>query len=134
NVWFTERNGRKIGRINQAGGAIVEFGFASPATSAEFATAITTRSDGTVWFASNQQPGTARVGKISATGVISEIPTAATRTYITDIVGGPDGNLWVTQVSNYWGDSVAKVTTAGWGSFTNYRLTVGSSPQSIAVG
>src|SRR5262249_30313832 len=42
-------------------------------------------------------------------------------------------NLWVTIVSTRWGDSIAKVTTAGWGSFTNYRLP-GASPQSITVG
>jgi streptogramin lyase len=134
NVWFTERTGRKIGRINQAGGAIAEFAFPSPATSAEFATAITTRSDGTVWFASNQQPNLARIAKISATGVMTYVPTSQTKSYFTDLVNGPDGNLWVTSVSSYWGDSVVKVNTAGWGTYTNYRLAAGSGPQSITVG
>jgi streptogramin lyase len=132
NVWFTERTGRKIGRISQGGGAVAEFGLTGVG---EFPTAITTRSDGTVWFASNQQPNTARLARISATGVITYLARAATQTSITDLVSGPDGNLWVTQVSSYWGDSIAKVNTAGWGTFTNYRLANGSAgPQSITVG
>jgi sugar lactone lactonase YvrE len=131
-VWFTERSGRKIGRISQAGGPIAEFALTGVG---EFPTAITTRSDGTVWFASNQQPSVARLGKISPTGVITELPTAASRTYITGIASGPDGNLWVTEVSSYWGDGVAKVNTAGWGTFTNYKLpNHAAGPQSIVSG
>jgi virginiamycin B lyase len=132
NVWFTERYGGKIGRTNQGGGAIAEF--TVPGVGA-YPTAITTLGSGAVWFASVQQPGTARLGSISSTGSITMLPTAATRTTITSLVGGPDGNLWVTEVSTYWGDSVAKVTTTGWGSFTNYRLANHhASPQSINVG
>jgi virginiamycin B lyase len=131
-VWFTERYGGKIGRISQAGGAITEF--AVPGTGA-FPTAITTDHNGKVWFASNQQPNVARIGWISSTGTITLLATAASQTYITGIVAGPDGNLWVTQVSSYWGDSVAKVTTAGWGSFTNYKLANHSAgPAGITVG
>jgi virginiamycin B lyase len=131
NVWFTERYGRKIGRVNQAGGAIAEF--AVPGNLA-YPTAIATVA-GTVWFASADGAATARLGTISSTGTITQLATGATRTTITGIVGGPDGNLWVTEVSPYWGDAVARVTTVGWGSFTNYRLpTAIASPQSITVG
>src|SRR5205085_844661 len=70
----------------------------------------------------------------TSTGVIHEIPTAQSASSMTGIVGGPDGNLWVSIVSTQWGDSVAKVTTAGWGSFTNYKLLAGSGPQYITVG
>jgi virginiamycin B lyase len=133
NLWFTELNGRKIGRINEAGGPIAEFALPNVAAS-EFPTAITTRSDGSVWFGSNQQPNVARVGKISSTGVITEVPRAQTASYITGIVGGPDGNLWLTIVSKTWGDSVAKLNTAGWGTFTNYLLPPGAHATSITVG
>jgi virginiamycin B lyase len=133
-VWFTERYASKIGRVTRATGAIAEFTLPGAAASGEFATAITTTSAGKVWFASNEQPGTARIGTISSTGAITELARVATRTYISGIVGGPDGNLWVTQDSTYWGDSVAKVNTAGWGTFTNYKLPAGSNPQSITVG
>jgi streptogramin lyase len=131
NVWFTERNGRKIGRIAQGGGAIAEFTLPGVG---EYPTAIATRYDGTVWFASNEQPNLARLAKISVAGVITYLPTAQTQSYISDLVSGPDGNLWVTIISTRWGDSVAKVSTAGWGTFTHYLLTPGSSPQSITVG
>jgi virginiamycin B lyase len=131
NVWFTERYGRNIGRINQAGGAIAEF--AVPGTGA-YPTAIATVGS-TVWFASGDSAATARLGTISATGTITRLATGATRTTITGIVGGPDGNLWVTEVSSYWGDGVAKVVTSGYGRFTNYKLpTRASGPQSITVG
>jgi virginiamycin B lyase len=131
-LWFTEHNGHKIGRISQYGGAISEF--AVPGVGA-FPTAIATDHNGKVWFASSQQPNVARVGSISPTGVVTLLPTAATQTYISALTAGPDGNLWVTQISSTWGDSVAKVTTAGWGSFTNYRLpNHGAGPENIAVG
>jgi virginiamycin B lyase len=131
-VWFTERYGRKIGRVSQAGGPVAEF--ALPGYG-EYPTAITTRPDGTVWFAADDAAATARLGTISPTGTATQLATGATRTAITGIVGGPDGNLWVTQVSAYWGDSVAKVSTAGWGSFTNYRLANRSAgPQGITAG
>ena len=130
-VWFTERYGRKIGRISQGGGPIVEF--AVPGTGA-YPTAINTAA-GKVWFATDDAAATARLGWISSTGTITLLAVGATRTTITGLVGGPDGNLWVTQISTYWGDSVAKVSTAGWGSFTNYRLpTPAAGPQSITVG
>ena len=45
--------------------------------------------------------------------MISLLPTAASQTYIARILGGPNGDLWVTQIGNYWGDSVAKLSTAG---------------------
>jgi virginiamycin B lyase len=51
------------------------------------------------------------------------------------MVAGPDGNLWVTQTSTYWGDSIAKVNTAGWGTFTNYKLrNFSSAPKGITLG
>ena len=131
NVWFTERFGRKLSQISDAGGAISEF--AVPGTGA-YPTAIATVGS-TVWFASADSAAAARLGRISSTGTITQLATGATRTTITSIVGGPDANLWVTEVSSYWGDAVAKVVTTGFGRFTNYRLPNRSaSPQSITVG
>ena len=132
NVWFTERYGRKIGRTNEAGGPIAEF--TVPGTGA-YPTAITTTPAGTVWFATDDSAATARLGCISSTGTITQLATGATRTAVTGLAGGPDGNLWVTEVSSYWGDSVSKVVTSGWGKFTNYRLPNRSAgPQDITVG
>jgi virginiamycin B lyase len=131
NVWFTERYGRKIGRISDTGGPIAEF--TVPGTGA-YPTTITTVA-GTVWFATDDSAATARIDRISSTGTITQLATGATRTSITGMVGGPDGNLWVTQVSSYWGDSIAKVVTSGWGKFTNFHLSnAHAGPQSITVG
>ena len=130
-VWFTERYGGKIGRISQSGGAITEF--ALPGVG-DYPTTIATVT-GKVWFATDDSAATARLGWISTTGVIIELATGATRTAITSITGGPDGNLWVTEVSPDWGDAVSRVTTSGWGSFKNYRLAnAHAGPQSITVG
>jgi streptogramin lyase len=129
-VWFTEHYGRKIGYISDTGGAITEFALTGVG---EFPTAITATSTG-VWFASNEQPNVARIGSITSAGAIHELPTAQSSTYVTSIVRGPDGNLWITNVSTQWGDSVAKVFTSGWGSYTYYRLPAGANPQDITVG
>jgi virginiamycin B lyase len=42
---------------------------------------------------------------------------------------------WLAEASNYWGDSISKVKTAGWGTFTNYRLPNRAAlPQSVVTG
>jgi len=132
NVWFTERYGGKIGRISDLSGTIAEFRV--PGTGA-YPTAIATDAAGKVWFATDDSGATARLGWISPSGVITQLATGATRTAITSIVAGPDGNLWVTEVSSYWGDAIAKVSTSGFGHFTNYKLPSHSAgPQSLTVG
>jgi virginiamycin B lyase len=137
-VWFTL--GGFIGRVSAAGGPIAEF--ALPGYD-ELAAGITTRSDGSVWFASNlwRAPGYSRIGEISSTGTITELAAVETNTFITGLVGGPDGNLWASQKCDcYMGDNgVAKVSTAGSGSFTVYPipgdyLTAAYSPEGITVG
>jgi streptogramin lyase len=132
-VWFTERYGKKIGRINQAGGAISEF--TVPGYGA-YPTAITyVAATNKVWFASVESSSVARLGRISATGTFTMLPSANTAAVITSLVGDASGNLWVTRVSSRWGDSISKVNTTGNGSWTHYKLpTAGSSPQSITLG
>jgi streptogramin lyase len=138
-VWFTEASGGKIGRISQTGGAIAEFALPGSRYFEE-PTAITTRADGTVWFASHEQLGLGigRIGQISSTGVITEVSTALFDGSITGIVDGPDGNLWVTLWNKSNGGSLAKVTTAAVGSFTEYKVSYYrasySIPQGITVG
>jgi virginiamycin B lyase len=113
-------------------GAITEFTLPGPG---EVPTAITTRSDGSVWFASTESAGIARVGTISAGGKITEVVSILQSSTITGFVGGPDGNLWLTVTSTTYGDSVDRLATAGRGTFTRYALPDPSaSPQGITVG
>jgi streptogramin lyase len=129
-VWFTERYGGKIGRVSAAGGPIAEFALIDDH---ENPTAITTRSDGSVWFASygfdsfNLSPA-GRLGEISSMGTITELVNKDPGLLITGLVGGPDGNLWVTQWNYNWDglDDIGEVNTAawnGWGSFGHYSLS-----------
>jgi streptogramin lyase len=87
NIWFTEENGNRIGRIT-AGGAITEFGL--PAGS--LPTEITTGPDGALWFT---ESGTNSIGRITTAGAITNhFPVGAAP---DGIVAGPDGNLWFTE-------------------------------------
>jgi streptogramin lyase len=98
NLWFTERNGRAIGRITPAG-EITEFllptGDAIP-------DGITVGPDGWIYFCESQATGS-RIGRLNPLAAdpgstIQELPVLspadAGPTYITT---GPDGNLWFTE-------------------------------------
>ena len=86
NLWFTEYDGSKIGRVTPAGN-ITEFPLPTPYAEPH---GITAGPDGNVWFtevAANQ------VGRITPSGTVTEYPTGY-RPWLID--SGPDGNLWFT--------------------------------------
>src|SRR5439155_11966802 len=70
NLWFTETNVNKIGRI-------------------------TTGPDGNLWYTTGF---TGTIGRITPSGVATEFTLAAFGG--TFIVTGPDGNLWITGNNN----------------------------------
>src|SRR5438876_734673 len=86
NLWFTEHNDHKIGRITPQG-AISEF------PTGGYLSEITAGPDGNLWVAAGN-----KIGRITPQGSISAaflIPTRGSDTqYIT---AGPDGNLWFTE-------------------------------------
>jgi streptogramin lyase len=91
NLWFTESNGNKIGRITPAG-AISEF--AVPTTqSAPYGIAV--GPDGNIWF--TERFGN-KIGRFSpATGQFSEFPIPTGNSQPWEIALGADGNLWFTE-------------------------------------
>jgi virginiamycin B lyase len=87
NLWFTQRDRHKIGRITSAG-AITEF----PLAAGSSPTGIVAGPDGCLWFAM-----VAKIGRITPTGAIREFPIAdGARAH--GITLGPDANLWFTGV------------------------------------
>jgi streptogramin lyase len=103
-IYFTEREGDRIGRLDPAAGNI-------QASISEFIvpgadshpTAITPGPDGNVWFS---QPDGDQIGRITPAGVVTETGGGDSP---TGIVGGPDDGIWYTTA----GDSqVLRSTTA----------------------
>src|SRR5206468_2298578 len=71
-----------------------------------------------------------RIGRITMAGVVTEftVPTAGSDP--GDIVAGPDGALWFTEVN---GNKIGRNTTAG--VITEFPVpTAGSGPSGIAAG
>ena len=110
NLWFTENNGNKIGKITPSG-SIQEW---SIPTSSSGANSITTGPDGNLWFTESLVD---KIGRITPSGSIQEwsIPTSSSNA--SNIITGPDGNLWFTEnIQSIGVPSVIKVgriTTKG---------------------
>jgi virginiamycin B lyase len=97
NVWFTEIQGNKIGRITTTG-IITEFSVPTPMA---LPWVIVSRPDGTLWFTEN--PG--KIGKITSAGLITEF-TVPFYSVPYRIALGPDGNIWFT---DYYADQIVKM-------------------------
>ena len=102
NLWFTEENVNKIGRITP-GGVITEF-------------SIPTANSGALgiywprwnlWF--TESVGN-KVGAITPGGNITEFPIPTAGSDTERIASGPDGNLWFTEGS---GNKIGRITPSG---------------------
>jgi probable HAF family extracellular repeat protein len=115
NLWFAEQYGNKIGKITPAG-LITEY---PVPTSASQPYGLTAGPDGNLWFveynALNQCPDPVRcglgnnVGKITTAGMITEYPVPTSLSGPIQIVTGPDGNLWFTELL---GNNIGRVNIA----------------------
>lgn len=107
NLWFTETNGNRIGRITPTG-TITEF--AIPTANAGLGR-IAAGPDGNLWFIeviANQ------IGRITTAGAVSEfrLPQTenATIGLTPGITAGPDGNLWFVTID---GVNIGRITPGG---------------------
>lgn len=98
NLWFTEFDANKIGRITPSG-AITEYSL--PTSS--WMRGITNGPDGALWFT---RQDTKQIGRITADGVITLYSTNGSP---YDITRGPDGALWF--IEGY--TSIGRITTSG---------------------
>ena len=98
NLWFTEAQATRIGRMTPAG-ALTEFGL--PAGNGTYG--ITAGADGNVWFTESTAN---RIGKITPSGTVTELHVPTPGAGPTEIVSGPDGNLWFTEFN---GDRIGRI-------------------------
>jgi streptogramin lyase len=92
NLWFTERDGNKIGRISPSG-AITEYPLPTTRSGPAW---ITAGPDGNLWFTEFDNN---KIGRISPAGGSDEFGVYQENSGPQGITRGPDGNLWFTDVT-----------------------------------
>jgi streptogramin lyase len=120
NLWFTEPDDNKIGRMSPTG-VVTEFPLPTypVPTYGTYPVGITSGPDGNLWF--TEYAGN-RIGRISPAGTITEFPLPQPNRQPSGIALGPDGNLWFAEspctgsvcVASYVnGEAVGKITPGG---------------------
>ena len=135
-LWFTEYEGDKIGKVSPTTGAIPEY--AIP-TADRVPEGITAGPDGDLWFTESGanlidgplDPRDA-IGKINpTTGAVTEYPVPTVGSLPESIAAGPDGNLWFSEAGS---DKIGKIDPTT-GAITEYPIpTALSWPRGIAAG
>jgi streptogramin lyase len=114
NLWFTEHDAHKIGRITPAG-VVTEFQVGSGGNPGS----IVAGADGNLWF--TEAGGANAVGRVTPMGGVSEyaVPTAGADP--TGITAGPDMNLWFAELST---NKIGRVSDlAGGGTLASSNVT-----------
>lgn len=108
-LWFTEATGGRIGRITTSG-KVTEY--SRGITPTEEPVGIAAGPDGAMWFTEYETYGSyiirdSKVGRITMTGRVSEHSKGLSGSSgPSDIVAGPDGNMWFVEA---YADSVGRV-------------------------
>jgi virginiamycin B lyase len=125
-LWFTEFNGSRVGRITPAG-KVTEFSRGITAASVPYG--IAAGPDGNMWFTEIQS---SRVGRITPNGKVTEFSRGITAASgPVGIAAGPDGNMWFAQQDT---DQIGRITPAGKVTEFSTGITAGSFPSLIAAG
>jgi len=126
NLWFTRFGGGMFGRITTGGTVLAAFPLNS------FINGMAQGPDGNLWFtvpASSGNPN-AQIGKITASGEITEysLPVSSSDPY--GMAQGPDGNLWFTE---RYGNKIGRSTIEG--IITEFSIpTINAEPIAITSG
>jgi streptogramin lyase len=120
NLWFTERDADRIGRITPSG-TIKEFH--TGITPGAGLWGITAGPDGRLWFTESQFN---TIGAITTTGTVTEYSPPELTTPALGITPGPDGNLWFAQNTQ-----VGRITTAGAVQQFTSGFTTGGNPNGM---
>jgi streptogramin lyase len=127
NMWFTEENADRVGRITPTG-VLTEF---STGLTKGSPRGITAGPDGNLWF--TEYNGGGAIGRVTTAGTITEYSAALSAdAKPNDIAPGPDGNLWFTEHSPARIGRIDPATQ----TITEYTagLSPGSEPTAIAAG
>ena len=88
-IWFTERGGNKIGRLDPATGRITEFPLPTPMSAA---TGISVDQNGNIWFTEKMA---SKIGKLEpATGKITEYDTPTPQSLPSTVTVDGAGSIW----------------------------------------
>jgi streptogramin lyase len=125
NMWFTEYNSSKIGKITPAG-AISEFGTLFGSDQPQM---LADRGDGTVWYAGYGGNHVGYVNEFNGIAGETTLPTGGSGPW--DVAEGPDGYLYVTENLN---DDMAYLATLFQSPIPQTAVTSGSESESIVLG
>ena len=119
NLWFAEMRGT-IGRLTPAG-KLTEFRLTN---TTDKPYGLTFGPDGNLWFTqyhdgtpTNQPNSKSEIGRLTLTGKLTNFPLPRATSGPTDIVSGPDGNLWFTEAAS---GKIGRITPAG--KFSEFTL------------
>lgn len=102
NLWFTETESHKIGKMTTQGDLLAEYDIPG---SHPYPVGIVAGADGNLWFA---DAGESRIGRMTVDGVFTGFMVASSEP--AGIAAGPDGNIWFT---DFTGATVGKMSTSG---------------------
>jgi virginiamycin B lyase len=101
-MWVADSGGDAIHRV-ETDGSSVRYAL----DEASFPSSIALGPDGALWFTEGRDD---EIGRITASGDITEYPLPSSQTFSGDIVAGPDGALWFSESG---AGKLGRITTAG---------------------
>ena len=124
NLWLTEFGGITITSITTAGAVVAVIKGTEPINTPM---AVAAGSDGNIWYINNPEGDAdpASIGRVTPGGVVSRFASPSI-VDPTDMVRGPDGNLWITDRN-----SVVRLQPDG--TFLNFPVP-GAAPTAITAG
>jgi streptogramin lyase len=123
NLWFTEFNSNRIGKITTSGVATL---YDIP-TASSSPLGVTSGPDGNLWFTESDGD---KIGKITPDGVITEYALESGSGPFA-IALGPDGNIWFTELV---ANKISKITPDGQ-TITRYDIpTASANPTGLTQG
>jgi streptogramin lyase len=123
-MWFTNEGATSIAKHGI--GVITTSGQITEYSTSSIPEGITAGTEGNLWFTTLGTPG--KIGKITTTGAITEY-TLSSEIGQSEIIEGPDGNFWYTNLNNA---KIGKISTSG--VATEYALSSEAAPRDITLG
>jgi virginiamycin B lyase len=90
-MWFTDYGNNEIGRINPTSGGIEEF----PVTTASSVPFLIMQGPKHLLYFTEQ--AASKIGSVTTTGTINDVPIPGPTTGARGIASGADGHVWFTE-------------------------------------